>query len=125
MKLPARATTIIAHLRRLERQRTALLDGLLTPSSLLKGSLSLVNRTCGKSNCHCARGSGHPVWVLATSRDGQPRRQVVRKADLEQVKQKVTEYQQFKDAMRRLEAIDQEEKQLLKGLLEKRHVAYE
>jgi len=125
MKTPKGVTTILAHLRRLERQRAAVLDGLLVPSGFLKGSLSLVYRTCGKPNCHCAQRPGHPVWVLATSQAGRPRRQVVRKADVEEVRKKVTAYQQFREALRQLEAIDHEEKQLLKGLLEKRHAPYE
>lgn len=37
----------------------------------------------------------------------------------------MTEYRQFREALRQLEAIDLEQRQLLKGLLEKRHVPYE
>lgn len=125
MKTPKRAATIIAHVRRLEGRRAAVLEGLLLPGAFLKGSLSLVYRTCGKPNCHCAQRPGHPVWVLATSQDGRPRRQVVRKADIEEVRQQVTEYRQFREALRQLEAIDLEQRQLLKGLLERRHVPYE
>ena len=64
------------------------------------------------------------MWVLATNQDGRPRRQVVRKADVEDVREKVEAYRHFRDALRELEAIAREEKQLLKGLLEKRHTPY-
>lgn len=125
MKIPKRAATIIAHIRRLQGRRTAVLEGLLRPDGFLKGSLSLVYRTCGKPNCHCAQRPGHPVWVLATRQNGRPRRQVVRKADVEEARKQVSEYQQFREALRQLRAINKEEKQLLKGLLEKRHIPYE
>src|SRR3989304_7761587 len=62
-------------LHALEAQRARLIHALTRPEPLLAGSLSLVNRTCGKPTCHCATKPGHPVWTLATTRDGRRRGQ--------------------------------------------------
>lgn len=114
----------IARVRRLERRRARILEDLLVPAPLLKGWLSLVQRTCGKPNCHCARKPGHPVWVLATGQGAQRRCQVVRQADVEEVRGQVEIYRQFRAALREFEAIGREEKELLKGLIEKRNEPY-
>ena len=116
---------LLSRIRRLEQRRAELLESLLVPEPFLKASLSLVHRTCGKPNCHCARKPGHPAWVLATGSGAQRRCQVVRQADREAVRERVEAYRGFRAAMRELEAIADEEKNLLKGLMEQRHEPYE
>jgi hypothetical protein len=37
--------------------------------SLLRGSLVLMRRTCGKKGCHCQQGEKHPALYLAVRRD--------------------------------------------------------
>jgi hypothetical protein len=115
---------LLSRIRRLELRRAELLEGLLVPGPFLKASLSLVHRTCGKPNCHCARKPGHPAWVLATGSGSQRRCQVVRQSDRETVRQRVEAYRGFRAAMRELETIAEEEKGLLKGLMEERHEPY-
>ncbi len=38
---------------------------------LLRGSLVLMRRTCGKKGCHCLQGEKHPAWYLAIRRGKQ------------------------------------------------------
>jgi hypothetical protein len=38
---------------------------------LLRGSLVLMRRSCGKPNCHCQQGEKHPAWYLAVRRGNQ------------------------------------------------------
>lgn len=112
-------------LQALEAQRARLIQALTRPEPLLVGSLSLVNRTCGKPTCHCATKPGHAVWTLATTREGQRRCQVVRLDDVEEVRQRVAVYKDFKQRLRELEAVENDEKEILRGLMEKRNVTYE
>ena len=112
-------------LQALENQRARLIEVLTRPEPLLIGSLSLVNRTCGKSTCHCATKPGHAVWTLATTRDRQRRCQVVRLDDVDEVRQRVAAYKGVKQRLRELEAIENEEKEILRGLMEKRNLTYE
>ena len=114
----------IKKIRQLERERSRILKTLLVPDSLLIGSVSLVKRTCGKPNCHCAEKPSHEVFTLATRKGAKPRCQVVRKADVDAVLERVGIYKDFRAALRRLEAIGKEEKSLLRGLMEKRDAPY-
>lgn len=117
--------TIIRKIRKLEQERGRTLKRLLVSNPLLIGSLSRVKRTCGKPNCRCAEKPSHEVWTLATSREAHRRCQVVRQADVDAVQERLATYKDFRAALRRLEAIQNEEKSLLRGLLEKRDVPYE
>jgi len=115
----------IRKLRLLEQRRARLIEALCDDEPFLVGSLSLVQRTCGKPTCHCATTPAHPAWVLATTRDARRRCQVVRLADVEDVRRWVALYRSFKQALRDLEAIDREQRALLRGLMEGRNVPYD
>jgi len=119
-----RIRTTIRKLRGLEARRSRLLDVLLDDEPLLVGSLSRVNRTCGKPSCHCATTPAHPAWTLATTQDGRRRCQVVRLADVDDVTHRVAAYKSFKQLLRDLDAIESEIHALLRGLMENRHVPY-
>ncbi|MEK7839226.1 MAG: DUF6788 family protein [candidate division NC10 bacterium] len=115
----------IRKLRVLEQRRARLLEALGDDEPFLVGSLSLVQRTCGKPTCHCATTPAHPAWVLATTRDARRRCQVVRWADVEDVRRRVALYKSFKTALRDLDAIDREQRALLRGLMAGRNVPYD
>jgi len=112
-------------LQALEAQRSRLIRALTRAEPLLVGSLSLVNRTCGKPTCHCATKPGHAVWTLATTRDGRRRCQVVRLDDVEAVRERVAAYKAFKRRLGELGAIEKNEKEILRGLMKRRNVSYE
>lgn len=112
-------------LQALEAQRARLIQALTRAEPLIVGSLSLVNRTCGKPTCHCATKPGHAVWTLATTRDGRRRCQVVRIDDVDEARQRVDAYKNFKQRLGELEAIENDEKEILRGLMQKRNVIYE
>lgn len=57
-------------------QRDYLLRELrhLARSNLMRGSLSVVGRTCGRSSCTCVtEGKRHPARYLSTKREGRTR----------------------------------------------------
>lgn len=112
-------------LHALEARRTRLIQALTRTAPLLVGSVSLVMRTCGKPACHCATRPGHPVWTLATTRDGRRRCQVVRLDDVEQVRRRIAAYKGFKQRLGELVAIENDEKDVLRGLMKERDLTYE
>lgn len=116
--------TTLRRIRQLEHQRAGTLRRLLRDTPLLRASLSLVKRTCGKASCHCAAEPGHEVWVLTTSEAGQRRCQVVRQDDVAEVRRRLTSYKVYRDGLRALDATHEKEKRLLRGLMEKRNVPY-
>lgn len=116
--------TTMRKLRTLEARRARLIDALARDEPLLAGSLSYVNRTCGKPSCHCATAAAHPAWTLATTADSRRRCQVVRRADVDEVTRRVEAYKNFKQRVVEIAAIESEEKKLLHGLMEQRNVPY-
>src|ERR1700682_5586600 len=58
---------------RLRQRKYALLRRLQIPPDALSGSLALTHRRCGKPNCRCVDGEGHPVWSLTFRVDGRKR----------------------------------------------------
>ena len=111
-------------IRSLDARRAHLIELLARDEPLLIGSLSHVNRTCGKPSCHCARTPAHPAWTLATTTDGQRRCQVVRLADVAEVRRRVATYKAFKQLLRDFDAIESELAALLRGLMEARNLPY-
>src|SRR2546429_9738816 len=87
------------------RKRDKLAAQLSSPSGVLRGSL--LHRTIHHSSgCQkCARGEGHPLWVLTVGYPGGKTRQVSLRPDqIPQVRKALEEYRGFK---RSLEAISE------------------
>jgi hypothetical protein len=84
---------------RLRQRKYALLRGLEIPLDALPGSLALTHRRCGKPNCHCVEGEGHPVWSLTFRVNGKKRVERIPDEWVEQIRPLVEQGRQFKDAI--------------------------
>lgn len=84
---------------RLRKRKFELLRRYTIPRDLLPGSLSLTHRRCGKPNCHCATGEGHPVWFLTFMVEGKKRVEAIPPDWVEEVRQRVQAGREFKDAV--------------------------
>lgn len=71
-------------LRHLQRQEP------LTP-----GSLYLLRRQCGKTNCRCAQGHPHESWVLTRSEEGKTKCYPVPPEQRAQVRQLTAAYRRY------------------------------
>jgi hypothetical protein len=69
------------------------------PDDLLPGTLSKVLRKCGKPNCHCATGEGHPIWLLTFSFKGKRRIERIPVDWVEEVQRRVDGGRALKDAV--------------------------
>jgi hypothetical protein len=76
------------------------------PENLLGGSLSKTHRRCGKANCHCAAGRGHPLWSVTSSHRGKRRVERVPRAWVEQLEQVALATQAYMEALREVMAIN-------------------
>ena len=110
--------------RRLTDEEHELVEELLAPEPLIVGSVSNVLRRCGNPNCHCAERPAHPTTHLATTREGQRRCQLVRKADEDVVTEKVNRYRRFREVLRRLTALERQRRDVLKAVAEVRGEDY-
>jgi len=84
---------------RLRKQKFDWLRQYRIPEDALPGSLALTHRRCGKPNCHCADGQGHPMWSLTFMVGGKKRVERIPKDWVEEVRGKVEAGREFKRAV--------------------------
>ena len=84
-----------AELSAAERSLRSRISQLTSSQRFLRGTLSERSGKCGKPNCHCADGEGHPSLYLVQSHAGKVRQLCVPKALQEPVRQAVAEYQEI------------------------------
>ncbi len=84
---------------RLRKQKYDWLRRFRIPEEALPGSLSLTHRRCGKPNCCCVEGDGHPLWQLTFMVEGKKRVERIPEEWVEEVRRRVEEGREFKRAM--------------------------
>jgi len=85
-----------AELSAAERSLRSRIAQLTTGARFLHGALSDRSSKCGKPNCHCASGDGHPSLYLVDSLTGKVRQTCVRKALQDPVRQAVEAYEEIR-----------------------------
>jgi hypothetical protein len=70
-------------------------------SWLLRGSLIVLRRRCGKPTCHCAKGPPHATPALSFSRQGKTRILTLRPPQLPGVRAALRRYQQAQAQLER------------------------
>jgi hypothetical protein len=77
-----------------ERDRRSRLAQLAHGAGLLRGTLAIRERACGKSNCKCAKGEKHVSLYLVASYEGRVRQLFIPKDWEPQVRRWVQQYQE-------------------------------
>jgi hypothetical protein len=90
------------------RKRDRLAAQLSSATDVLRGSL-LERTTHHTSGClKCARGEGHPLWVLTVGYPGGKTRQVsLRPEQVPQVRKALERYQDFKQTLEAISELNQ------------------
>ena len=78
------------------------------PPDALLGSLSVHRRRCGKPTCHCVEGQGHEAWSFTFMVKGSKRVLHVPAAWVEEVRRRVAQGREFKDAVAQVFAANAE-----------------
>ena len=118
-------TQVVRRLREVESRRAVVVAELAQTDGLIIGSLSEVQRRCGKPSCHCAERPGHPQTILMSVQEGRRRCQLIRQADLAAVRHAVERYRAFREGLRLLNTLDSTVLALLKELMRLRDEGYE
>ena len=84
---------------RLRQSKHALLRRFEMPADALPGSLTQTHRRCGKSNCHCAQGEGHPLWSLTFMVNGTKRVERIPDEWVDEIRPLVEQGREFKQAV--------------------------
>jgi hypothetical protein len=85
---------------RIRQRKYELMREFQIPEDLLPGSLSMQYLRCGKPNCRCAKGEGHPVWSLTFMVNGKKHVQHIPKDLVDEVQKRVEAGRRYQDAVR-------------------------
>lgn len=99
-----------ALLSKLGEQYQRLLQGLLGPRQLLKGSVYQLKTRCGKPSCHCAppQGQLHSTHVLSWSDAGKTHLRSLSASEITRWRQLTETYRRFRQARARLVKLQQQ-----------------
>ena len=101
-----------SEMSRLHRERRRLIRMFESTVPLAVGSVARVNRRCGNPRCRCRDGAGHPQ-VLFLFKEGIKRRcQLIRRADEKTMLEAGRRYREWRQAWRRLRAIENRQKEI-------------
>ena len=117
---------LMTSLRHLWRERQRLLQRLTRENELALGTVSTVYAKCGKPNCRCARGKGHPqVQFLFYGPDGRRQCKRIRQKDAERWLEAGKQYREFKGDLKQLRTLTLKENEILIALMESQGIDYE
>ena len=88
-----------------ERRTRSQLAQLLSQRGVIRGTLLVRKRKCGKANCRCARGEGHESLFLVISENGRTRQFFVPKDWESRVRQWVADYHRVRDLLEEVSRI--------------------
>ena len=88
-----------------ERRIRSQLAQLLSQRGVIRGTLLVRKRKCGKANCRCARGEGHESLFLVISENGRTRQFFVPKDWESRVRQWVADYHRGRDLLEEVSRI--------------------
>lgn len=117
---------IRSDLRRIHEGKRRFLRLLGQTHELAIGTVSIVQRKCGKAGCHCAEGAGHPQMLFLFNDDTGTRRcKLIRRQDEKRLLRAARRYREVRAALRQLRAIHKREEQILVALVGTRGLTYE
>lgn len=93
-------------IKKLERQRQTLIQDLLHTQQMIRGSFGTVTRKCGKPNCWCVEGAGHPVKRITWTEKAHSRTKAIPAEDASWIETMTDNYRRFRknrQALRTLE----------------------
>ena len=91
-----------------EREIRSQLTRLVNVEGLLRGTLSVRSRTCGKPGCKCARGEKHVSLYLVFSQGGKYRQLFIPKDLEEEVRGWVDNHNKARDLLEEISVVQRE-----------------
>ncbi len=88
-----------------ERQLRSRLAQLISGKGLVRASLSVRERSCGKPNCRCARGQKHRAVYLVASKGGKLQQLFIPKALESKAQQWVDEYRRVRELLEEISGL--------------------
>lgn len=100
-------------LNKLLERKNNIISQLLNTKIMFRGSLVHVHTKCGKDNCHCKNGKGHPHTRVSWRENGKNVTRKAPKQHLDWIKKMIDNYQKFRTLRKELKDINSKIKQIL------------
>ena len=93
---------------RLQKQRSDLVTQLLQTKQMIRGSFNKTLRSCGKPNCWCADGNGHPSFRITWTDKGKPKTKVIPSEDVIWIETMTTNFRVYRKTRQQLRVLDKQ-----------------
>ena len=98
--------SILKQIKALEKKRASTLDKMLSANLMAPGSYRKVYCRCGKINCRCYSGKGHPYSRITFSEDGRSRTKAIHDSNIGWIKKVIKNYRDFKEGIKKIKEYD-------------------
>ena len=98
--------SILKQIKALEKKRAYALDKMLSVNLMAPGSYGKVYCRCGKKNCRCYSGKGHPYSRITFSEDGRSRTKAIHENNIGWIKKVTQNYRDFKEGLKKIKEYD-------------------
>ncbi|MEI7615144.1 MAG: DUF6788 family protein [Actinomycetota bacterium] len=105
--------SILKQIKALEKKRAYALDKMLSVNLMAPGSYRKVYCKCGKINCRCYSGKGHPYSRITFSEDGRSRTKAISEKNIEWIREVTQNYRDFKEGQKKIKEYEEQLKKLL------------
>lgn len=124
--MPKSIVKLKLSLAQIQEERGELHRLILNDQDMAVGSVSVVKGSCGKSACHCASGkTGHPQTIfLFKGPDGRRQCKLVRQEDSDRLLEAHKNYADFRNNLRELRHLSQQERAVGMAIRKKRSLNY-
>lgn len=93
-------------IKKLEKQRSQILNQILSIPSMLPGAYKEVHCKCGKPNCWCYKSGGHLFRRITWSENGQSKTKAIPEQDVSWIKELTGNYRQFQKKRRQIKELE-------------------
>jgi len=103
----------LKQIKALEKKRDMILDKMLSVRSMVPGAYGKVYCRCGKKNCWCYHGRGHPYRRITWYEEGKSKTKSIHEENIGWVRQVTQNYRDFKKDQKKIRECDEQLKELL------------
>ena len=99
-------------IKALEKERASVIEKMLYQKLMTPGAYKEVYCRCGKKNCRCYSGKGHPYRRISYSEGGQSRTKSISEKNIEWIKEVTQNYRNFKEGQKKIKEYEERLKKL-------------
>ena len=103
----------LKQIKALEKKRASVIEKMLSQKFLTPGAYKEVYCKCGKKNCWCYSGKGHPYSRITFSEDGRSRTKAIHDSNIGWIKEVTQNYRNFKEGQKKIKEYGERLKKLL------------